>query len=85
MFITEPQFSLQSVKDLLAADRIQESASEIHRLKGTAGTIGAEKLYAACTSLEAVLRGKKEGNVESLLTSIEKYYEEVNNVIKVKF
>jgi len=48
-----------------AADKT-EAAKYVHFYKGAARQLGAEVLAASGQALEDVLRGKKEGNIDSL-------------------
>lgn len=82
MFISEPQFSLSSVQSKINEGKISDAASLVHRLKGTAGTIGAEMLYDICSKAEHVLRGKTEGNIDLLLKEVSDMYEKTFKVIQ---
>lgn len=84
MFINEPQFSLPEVQQNIINGKNSEAASRVHRLKGTAGTIGAEKLYKAAAEAESVLRGKTEGNIDELLLHVSKYYTETLEFIEMR-
>lgn len=82
MFVSEPQFSLIEIQKDLAEHKLLEAVSKIHRLKGTAGTIGAEKLYAAAQEAESVLKGKKEGDISKLILEVSALYIELVDVIR---
>ena len=84
MFINEPQFSLREVQQYIINGKNPEAASRVHRLKGTAGTIGAENLYKAAAEAESVLRGKTEGNIDALLLQVSKYYTETIEYIEMR-
>ena len=84
MFVNEPQFSLNEVQEYIIKGRSTEAASCVHRLKGTAGTIGADKLYKVASDAESVLRGKTEGNIDALLVQVSKYYTEAENFIRMR-
>lgn len=84
MFIDEPQFFFSKTLSLIHEDKLIEAASNVHRLKGTAGTIGAEQLYDICSILESILRGKKNGDPEKILQKLHEIYTESKIVIDEK-
>lgn len=82
MFMNEPQFSLTSVQKHIREGNMAEAASHVHRLKGTAGTIGAEKLYTVCSQAEQILRGKTQDSIELILAEVSDAYEKTLKVLQ---
>ncbi len=84
MFVNEPQFYPEIVSNLIHENSLSEAASQVHRLKGTAGTIGAEQLYHSSADLESLLKGKTQGNPAMLLEQVTHYYSKTIDGISEK-
>lgn len=82
MFFDDPQFSPDELKALIAEDKKVEAAKCSHLLKGISGTLGGEKLFAACQYLEDVLKGKKEGDIVAAQDDVIRLFHETNDELK---
>ena len=65
-FVNDKKFNMNALVTLEKDNKFMEAAAYVHSFKGAARQIAAEKAAAAGQNLEDVLRGKKEGNLESL-------------------
>ncbi len=70
------------IKSALASGDDKAAASLAHGVKGVAGNISANALFAAAKGLEDVLNGREEGSVNELLTIFETAHEEVMDGLK---
>ena len=75
MFIKDSAFSREEFENLLKNDDKALSASYVHKLKGSCGTLGCELLYDICVKVEDILKGKTEGNFEEEKTALYKIYD----------
>jgi HPt (histidine-containing phosphotransfer) domain-containing protein len=60
-FLIQAATDIQEMADCLASSNITQVGKVGHRLKGTAGVLGASKLHSLCFALEVA---GKEGNSE---------------------
>ncbi|MCK9170056.1 MAG: Hpt domain-containing protein [Treponema sp.] len=74
-FLTEAPFDDRHLDSLIASGKNDEAGSYVHRCKGAAGQIGAEKLHDEGQTFEDVLKGRKRGDVKSLHASFLAVYE----------
>ena len=81
-FINEAPFHSDYLLGLLEKQNRDEAAKYIHRIKGASAQLGAEKLAAAGQTLENVLRGKAEGDLDVLVDSFISVYEETLPLLK---
>lgn len=65
-FVNDKKFDIDILVNLEKEKNFMEAAAYVHSFKGAARQIAAEKAAAAGQNLEDVLRGKKEGNLETL-------------------
>ena len=63
----ETEFSLEKLNSLISSGNLSEAASYTHRVKGAGRQLSMEKIAESGQNLEDVLRGKKEGNISSLI------------------
>lgn len=77
VFLQEQQYDQKRIEQLVADGQSVEAGIEIHRLKGAAGTIGAERLEEICSKAEKILRGKIEGDATPLIPQITVFYNEL--------
>ncbi len=79
-FLNEPPFTAETLRKRLSEPEntgpalLSPAAQYVHRIKGAAGNIGADKLYAVAGMLEQVLRGKADGDVSELAALTETCY-----------
>ena len=85
MFVKESSFSKEEFENLLKNEDKSPSASYIHKLKGSSGTLGCELLYDICVKVENILKGKTEGEIEEEKTALYEIYDrtvcEIENYI----
>ena len=77
-FITQVAADIKELESCLADNRLVQAGKVGHRLKGTAGVLGATDLYAHCVALEAA--GKKE-NAEDVVKVFPELKTEVNRCL----
>ncbi|MCR4939198.1 MAG: Hpt domain-containing protein [Treponemataceae bacterium] len=82
MFFEDPQFKPEDLEKLLAENKIQEAEKLVHLLKGIAGTLGAEKLFSACQSLDDILKGKTEGDIPAGKEAVNTLFLETREELK---
>lgn len=71
-----PDF-LSEAGDYIKKKRFRDSAVLIHKIKGIAGTVGADTLYSLCISTEEILKNTDSlTEAESLLGSLTKSIDE---------
>ena len=75
MFIKDSAFSREEFENLLKNPDKSLSASYVHKLKGSCGTLGCEHLYDQCVKVEGILKGKTEGNFEEEKTALYEIYD----------
>ena len=75
MFVKESSFSKEEFENLLKNPDKSLSASYVHKLKGSCGTLGCELLYDQCVKVEGILKGKTEGNFEEEKTALYEIYD----------
>ena len=75
MFIKDSCFSKDDFENLLKNPDKSLSASYIHKLKGSSGTLGCELLYDICVKVEGILKGKTEGDIEVEKTALYEIYD----------
>lgn len=62
---------LDEVRAALAAKDAEAIAAKAHRLKGSCGAVGARRLHAVCTQVEAVAARGEFGEVSALASQLE--------------
>ena len=75
MFVKDSCFSKEEFETLLQNEDKSLSASYVHKLKGSSGTLGCELLYDQCVKVEGILKGKTEGNFEEEKTALYEIYD----------
>ncbi len=75
MFVKESSFSKEEFENLLKNEDKSFSASYVHKLKGSCGTLGCELLYDICVKVESILKGKTECNFEEEKTALYEIYD----------
>ena len=75
MFVKDSCFSKEEFETLLQNEDKSLSASYVHKLKGSSGTLGCELLYDSCVKVESILKGKTEGNFEEEKTALYEIYD----------
>lgn len=75
MFVKDSCFSKEEFETLLQNEDKSLSASYVHKLKGSCGTLGCEVLYDQCVKVESILKGKTEGNFEEEKTALYEIYD----------
>ncbi len=82
MFFEDPQFKPEDLEKLIAENKIQEAEKLVHLLKGIAGTLGAEKLFSACQSLDDILKGKTQGDIPAGKDAVNALFAETTEELK---
>ena len=75
MFVKESSFSKEEFENLLKNPDKSLSASYVHKLKGSSGTLGCELLYDICVKVEGILKNKTEGEIEEEKTALYEIYD----------
>ena len=75
MFIKDSAFSREEFENLIKNDDKALSASYVHKLKGSCGTLGCELLYDKCVKVEGILKGKTEVDIEVEKTALYEIYD----------
>jgi HPt (histidine-containing phosphotransfer) domain-containing protein len=81
-FVGDIPFNRQQLTDLIGNDNKEAAAKYIHRLKGAAAQLGAEKLADDGQGLEDMLRGKKTGDIPSAIDNFSEDYNLTFQIIK---
>ena len=76
MFVKDSAFSREEFENLLKNDDKALSASYVHKLKGSCGTLGCELLYDQCVKVEGILKGKTEGELQQEAEILCRIYDE---------
>lgn len=82
MFFDDPQFKPEDLENLLAQGKNEDAAKLAHLLKGVSGTLGADPLFAACKTLDDILRGRIEGDVPSAKDAVIYLFNETSKELK---
>lgn len=82
MFLDDPQFDPEDLNRLIAEDKIQDAEKLVHLLKGIAGTLGAEKLFAASQSLDDILKGRTQGDIPAGRDAVNSLFFETKEELK---
>ncbi|MCQ2595368.1 MAG: Hpt domain-containing protein [Treponemataceae bacterium] len=77
VFLQDQQYNQAKIEEMIAQGLEMDAGIEIHRLKGAAATIGAERLQEACAKAERILRGKEEGDATPYIPQITVLYQEL--------
>ncbi len=80
-FLNENKFERAELEKLISAQKFDEAASYVHATKGAARQLCMEKLKDSGQELEDVLRGKKNGDIPSLIEQMLSDYAEALSVI----
>ena len=81
MFVKESSFSKEEFENLLKNDDKALSASYVHKLKGSSGTLGCEILYDQCVKVEGILKGKTTGDEQQEADILCKIYDETVDIL----
>ncbi|MBQ0166578.1 MAG: Hpt domain-containing protein [Treponema sp.] len=82
MFFDDPQFKPEDLENLLSAGKNEEAAKLAHLLKGVAGTLGADQLFAACKTLDDILRGRIEGDITAAKDAVIYLFDETSKELQ---
>lgn len=82
MFIKDSAFSREEFENLIKNDDKALSASYVHKLKGSCGTLGCEILYDKCVKVEGILKGKISGDVQQEADILCEIYEKTVGELK---
>lgn len=82
MFFDDPQFKPEDLENLLAQGKNEDAAKLAHLLKGVAGTLGADQLYAACKTLDDILRSRIEGDITAAKDAVLLLFDETSKELK---
>ena len=81
-YLDDTPMDEQTLRQLETGGDPVEAAKYVHRYKGSAKQLGAEKLGQAAQNLEDVLRGKCSGDVESLTVNLMDEYKTALDAMK---
>ena len=81
MFLVEVPPRLQKLRNAMAAGNIEEVHRTAHSLKGSAGNIGANAMFAACKELDDRSRGGDVAAVGPLIEAVGVEYGRVKTEI----
>ena len=81
MFVKDSCFSKEEFETLLQNEDKSLSASYVHKLKGSSGTLGCELLYDQCVKVEGILKGKTEGKLQQEAENLCRIYDETVNIL----
>lgn len=70
IFFTQGADTLEALLEAVEAKDLVQAAAMAHKLKGSAGTIGAVKLAALCEQAECLAQDKKFNELEPLLEEV---------------
>ncbi len=70
-FRDKQQNSAHEIRQAWAAGNHKQAARQAHTLKGVAGNIGADELFAAATELDNHLRRDSQGDTETMIKRLE--------------
>lgn len=73
-FFTSMDSTLKDFRAAVVAGRPEQAVFAIHTMKGAAGPLGAQRLYALCQQVEIALRG---GDIDAAPRSLPKVESEV--------
>ena len=77
-FLEQIEADIREMETSLADGDLMQAGKVGHRLKGTAGVLGASKLHSICVALETA---GKEGNVEAANTAYLKLKAETDRCV----
>lgn len=80
-FLIESPFDEKKLDSLISDGKNEEAGSYVHRCKGAAGQIGAERLQSSGQIFEDVLKGRKTGNIQSLREQFLSVYRETEKAL----
>ncbi len=78
-FLQDGSFSM--LKDAMERGSRDEAVLHAHTLKGVAGNLSMKELYESASRLEAVLRGREEGNEKEIFKKLSSRYERITEAI----
>ena len=81
MFVKDSAFSREEFENLLKNDDKALSASYVHKLKGSSGTLGCELLYDQSVKVEGILKGKTEGKLQQEAEILCRIYDETVDIL----
>ena len=81
IFIKDSAFSREEFENLLKNPDKSLSASYVHKLKGSSGTLGCELLYDQCVKVEGILKGKTEGELQQEAEILCRIYDETVDIL----
>ena len=81
MFIKDSAFSREEFENLIKNDDKALSASYVHKLKGSCGTLGCEILYDQCVKVEGILKGKTTGDEQQEADILCRIYDETVDIL----
>lgn len=81
----DTEFSVETLNNLIANRKLVEAASYVHKIKGAARQLAMETLASSGQALEDVLRGKKTGDLKTLIETFYSDYEKTVQTVKVAF
>ena len=81
MFIKDSTFSREEFENLIKNDDKALSASYVHKLKGSCGTLGCEILYDQCVKVEGILKGKTTGDEQQEADILCRIYDETVDIL----
>jgi HPt (histidine-containing phosphotransfer) domain-containing protein len=81
-FVGDIPFNQQQLTDLIGKDNKEAAAKYIHRFKGAAAQLGAEKLADDGQELENILRGRKNGDIPAAIDDFSGDYDLTLQIIK---
>ena len=81
MFVKDSAFSREEFENLLKNPDKSLSASYVHKLKGSSGTLGCELLYDQCVKVEGILKGKTEGKLQQEAENLCRIYDETVDIL----
>lgn len=69
-------FSKDKLNTLIASGNLEEAAHYAHFHKGVSGMLGAELFFDALNTLDKIIRGKMEGDLEKAKKNVCSLYDE---------
>jgi len=77
-FLIQVADDIREIETCIARDDLVQVGKAAHRLKGTAGVLGATKLYTLCQTIETAGR---EGNAEEFAKTYSEFKAEIDRCV----
>jgi two-component system, sensor histidine kinase and response regulator len=82
IFLQDMPGQMQTMKELVEQDKLEQAEDQAHKIKGAAGNIGGMAMYETAYAMERAGRSGDFNQVQSLMSHLEQQFDELKTILE---